>query len=163
MLFRIVAAQVGAAKVTPRRRVYRWSLGRLPRTKPLRASLYYAGSSQPSAKLGVDIRNIASASGSPIRMRAGFHNAGTRSPPANGMRPSTVGRPLRSRTSPEIPARFSETPGAAPFYTSQCGLLKQPDKQKLAKLAQTGRWSPTGVQSAVSVPWRPFGVQIAAP
>src|SRR6516162_8542073 len=66
-----------------------------------------------------------------MHRRAGSHSADTRSRPASGRRPNTVGKPLRWRTSTGIRAKFSETTGEAPTYTTSCGRLKQPDKQKL--------------------------------
>jgi hypothetical protein len=42
------------------------------------------------------------------------------------------------RTVTEIRARFSETSGEPPHYTTRWGLLKQPDKQKLMR--QVSDW-----------------------
>src|SRR5258708_32059841 len=68
-----------------------------------------------------------------MHRRAGFHIAGTRSRPASGRRPNIAGNRLRWRAPTGIRAKFSETTGEAPTYTTAWGRLKQPDKQKLAK------------------------------
>jgi hypothetical protein len=41
-------------------------------------------------------------------------------------------KPLRWKTAPGIHARSWETSGEAHSYTTACGLLKQPDKQKVS-------------------------------
>ena len=46
----------------------------------------------------------------------------------------TVAKPLQWRTLTGIPAGISETAGAAPLYTTDCGLLKQPNKLKMASV-----------------------------
>ena len=131
-----------AAIVAPRRRAYRWSSGTLPRTKRSRAFSYYAGWYRPSAKPGADIGNIANAEASPVHRRVGSRNAGIRNRPANGTQPSTLGKPLRSRTSTGIPSRSWERAAAAPQYTTACGLLKQPYKQELPCLMISTRHHP---------------------
>jgi hypothetical protein len=68
-------------------------------------------------------------------MPAGFHISDIRSRPASGRQPDTVGKPSRWQTSIGTPARSLETPGEALAYTTGCGLLKQPDKQKLGSIA----------------------------
>src|SRR5882724_12337027 len=75
-----------------------------------------------------------------MHRRAGFHIAGTRSRPASGRRPNIAGNRLRWRTPTGIRAKFSETTGEAPTYTTAWGRLKQPDKQKLARPYQQLAW-----------------------
>src|SRR5436309_602195 len=57
-----------------------------------------------------------------------------RSHRASDRQPSTAGKLPLWRTSPEIPVRSSEMPDEARAYTTARGLLRQPDKQKLANL-----------------------------
>src|SRR5207253_10379560 len=83
-----------------------------------------------SAKLGPDPPRTANSSGSATHTPAGGHSAGKRSRPASGRRLDTVGKPLRWRTSTGTRAGFLETAAAPPPNTSNCGLLKQPYKQK---------------------------------
>src|SRR4029077_20397734 len=71
MLSHSVADQAGAAKEAPRSRVYRWSSGRQPKTRPSAASLCYEGWSVRSPKFGAGNRHIASASASPIHKHSG--------------------------------------------------------------------------------------------
>src|SRR5258705_12113906 len=107
MLSHSGADQAGAAKEAPRSRVYRWSSGRQPKTRPSAASLCYEKWSVRSPKFAADNRHIAS-----------------------GWRPSTFDKPLRWRSATEIRARFWETSGEPPDYTTPWGLLKQPDKHE---------------------------------
>src|SRR5205807_203968 len=88
-----------------------------------------------SAKLGADTPRTANSAGSATHTPAGGHSAGKRSRPASGRRLDTVGKPLRWRTSTGTRAGFLETAAAPPPNTSNCGLLKQPYKQKLTSLA----------------------------
>jgi hypothetical protein len=133
MLSRIVADQAGAATAAPRSRVYRWSSGRQPKTRPSAASLCYEGWSVRSPKFGAGNRHIASASASPIHKHSGSRIEDTQNHPASGWRPSTFDKPLRWRTATEIRARSWETSGEPPDYTTPWGLLKQPDKHQLAR------------------------------
>src|SRR6266404_7556358 len=132
MLSRSVADQAGAAKEAPRSHAYRWSSDKQPRTRPSGGSWCYEGLSAPSPKLGAGSRCIASVSVSPIHTPSGCRIEDTQTHPATGRRPGIFDKPLRWRTATEIRARFSETSGEAPHYTSPWGLLKQPDKQELA-------------------------------
>src|SRR5260370_23676734 len=134
MLSRSVADQTGAAKEAPRSRAYRWSSSRQPKTRPSAASLCYGGWSARSPKFGAGNRHIASVSVSPIHKHSGFRIEDTQNHPASGRRPNIFDKPLRWRTVTEIRARFSETSGEPPHYTSPWGLLKQPDKQELASV-----------------------------
>src|SRR5260370_3583782 len=77
-----------------------------------------------------------------MHRHAGSRSAYTRSRPASGRRPNTAGNHLRWRTLTGIRARSSEMKGVAPNYTTSCGRLKQPDKQKLAK-TQLAQVQPT--------------------
>ena len=52
---------------------------------------------------------------------------------ANGKRPSTVGKPPRSRTSAGTRAKSLETAVGPRLYTTPWGFLKQPYKQKPAR------------------------------
>src|SRR6478672_10148253 len=128
MLSRSVADQAGAATAAPRSRVYRWSSGRQPKTRPSAASLCYEGWSVRSPKFGAGNRHIASASASPIHKHSGSRIEDTQNHPASGGRPSTFDKPLRWRTATEIRARSWETSGEPPDYTTPWGPLKQPDK-----------------------------------
>ena len=132
MLSHSVADQAGAAKEAPRSRVYRWSSGRQPKTRPSAASLCYEKWSVRSPKFAADNRHIASGSVSPIHKHSGSRIEDTQNHPASGWRPSTFDKPLRWRSATEIRARFWETSGEPPDYTTPWGLLKQPDKQELA-------------------------------
>ena len=78
---------------------------------------------------GAGSRHTASAA-SPLRTLAGVHSAGTRNPPASDRPPDTAGRPPRSQIDAETRANSSETAGAARAYTTNSGVLKQPDKQE---------------------------------
>jgi hypothetical protein len=71
-----------------------------------------------------------------MHRHAGSHSADTRSRPASGRRPNIVGMRLRWRTLTGIRARSSEMMGVAPNYTTSCGRLKQPDKQKTTRQIQ---------------------------
>src|SRR5258705_5525760 len=132
MLSRSGADQAGAAKEAPRSRVYRWSSGRQPKTRPSAASLCYEKWSVRSPKFAADNRHIASGSVSPIHKRSGSRIEDTQNHPASGWRPSTFDKPLRWRSATEIRARFWETSGEPPDYTTPWGLLKQPDKHESA-------------------------------
>src|SRR5712671_443496 len=132
MLSHSGADQAGAAKEAPRSRVYRWSSGRQPKTRPSAASLCYEKWSVRSPKFAADNRHIASGSVSPIHKHSGSRIEDTQNHPASGWRPSTFDKPLRWRSATEIRARFWETSGEPPDYTTPWGLLKQPDKHKLA-------------------------------
>ena len=134
MLSRSVADQAGAAKEAPRPRVYRWSSGRQPKTRPSAASLCYEKWSVRSPKFAADNRHIASGSVSPIHKHSGSRIEDTQNHPASGWRPSTFDKPLRCRSATEIRARFWETSGEPPDYTTPWGLLKQPDKHELANV-----------------------------
>src|SRR5882762_2675460 len=135
MLSHSVADQAGAAKEAPRSRVYRWSSGRQPKTRPSAASLCYEKWSVRSPKFAADNRHIASGSVSPIHKHSGSRIEDTQNHPASGWRPSTFDKPLRWRSATEIRARFWETSGEPPDYTTPWGLLKQPDKHELASAA----------------------------
>ena len=132
MLSRSVADQADAVKEAPRCRAYRWSSSRQPKTRPSAASLCYGGLSARSPKFGAGNRHIASVSVSPIHSHSGFRIADRQNRPASGRRPSIFDKPLQSRTATEIHPRFLETSGEPPHYTTPWGLLKQPDKQKIA-------------------------------
>jgi hypothetical protein len=131
MLSRSVADQTGAAKEAPRSHAYRWSSDKQPRTRPSGGSWCYEGSSAPSRKVGGDSRCIASVSVSPIHKHFGRRIEDTQIHPASGRRLGIFDKLLRWKTATEIRARFSEVGRGTP-YTTACGLLKQPDKQKLA-------------------------------
>ena len=126
-----MAEQADAARVARRHRAYRWSSSRRPRTKPSTAFSCYVGLSPLSAKPGGDTRHTANVWVS-VHRHAGSRIADTRSHPASGRRPNTVGRLLRWQTSIGIRAKSWETAPEAFPYTTASGLLKQPDKQKLA-------------------------------
>ena len=128
---RTVADQVGAATGAPIHPAYRWSSGRQPRTMPSAEFSCSGRSFPPSAKPGADNQYTASVSVSSTHKHSCFRIVDKRSRPASGMRPDTLGTPLQWRTATGIHTGFSETLGAAPHYTTPCGLLKQPDKQKL--------------------------------
>ncbi len=83
----------------------------------------------PSARLDSGRRHTASVVVSPSRTRARGHIADTRNHRASDTWPDTAGRPPRSRTGAETRADSLEKAGAAPAYTTDCGLLKQPDKR----------------------------------
>src|ERR1700732_2936740 len=150
MLSRSVADQVGAAKEAPRSHAYRWSSDKQPRTRPSGGSWCYEGWSAPSPKLGADIRCIASVSVSPIHKHFGCRSEDTQTHPATGRRPGIFGKPLRWRTATEIRARFSETSGEAPLQSTACGVLKQPDKQELARAYRhkLGRYAPFSAETS---------------
>src|SRR6266404_5091150 len=131
MLSHSGADQAGAAKEAPRSRVYRWSSGRQPKTRPSAASLCYEKWSVRSPKFAADNRHIASGSVSPIHKHSGSRIEDTQNHPASGWRPSTFDKPLRCRSATEIRARFWETSGEPPDYTTPWGLLKQPDKHEI--------------------------------
>src|SRR5260221_1499161 len=135
MLSHSGADQAGAAKEAPRSRVYRWSSGRQPKTRPSAASLCYEKWAARSPKLAADNRHIASGSVSPIHKHSGSRIEDTQNHPASGWRPSTFDKPLRWRTATEIRARFWETSGEPPDYTTPWGLLKQPDKHETTSCA----------------------------
>ena len=128
MLSRSVADQAGAAKQAPRPRVHRWSSSRQPKTRPSAASSFYEGLSARSPKFGAGNRHIASDSVSAIHKRHGFRIEDIQNHPASGRPPSIFDKPLRWRTATEIRAKFLETSGESPHYTTPWGLLKQPDK-----------------------------------
>src|SRR6267154_2050674 len=138
MLSHSVADQAGAAKEAPRSRVYRWSSGRQPKTRPSAASLCYEKWSVRSPKFAADNRHIASGSVSPIHKHSGSRIEDTQNHPASGWRPSTFDKPLRCRSATEIRARFWETSGEPPDYTTPWGLLKQPDKHEMARMFKIG-------------------------
>jgi hypothetical protein len=58
-------------------------------------------------------------------------NADTQNRPAIDRQPSMTGTRLRWRTGTGIRVGSSEMPVEPPRYTTACGLLKQPDKQKV--------------------------------
>ena len=133
MLSRSVADQAGAAKEAPRPRAYRWSSSRPPKTRPSAASLCYEGLSAQSPKFGAGNRHIANGSVSAIHKPHGLRIEDIQNHPASGRRPSIFDKPLRWRTATEIRAKFLETSGESPHYTTPWGLLKQPDKQELTR------------------------------
>src|SRR3954452_16434123 len=126
--------QAGAGEATLRRRACRCSSDRRPRTTQSEGSSCYEGSCWPSAKPDADKLRTASVFALPIRRHVGSRSAHTRSRPASDKRPDTAGRLLRWQNLLEIRAESSETEAAAPHYTTASGLLKQPDKQKEARL-----------------------------
>jgi hypothetical protein len=65
-------------------------------------------------------------------MLADVGTADRRTRPASDRRPDTAHRLPRSQIDAGIRANSSETAGAARAYTTDCGLLKQPDKQGLS-------------------------------
>src|SRR5260370_42629809 len=109
MLSHSGADQAGAAKEAPRSRVYRWSSGRQPKTRPSAASLGYEKWSVRSPKFAADNRHIASSSVSPIHKHSGSRIEDTQNHPASGCRPITFDKPLRCRTATQIRATFLET------------------------------------------------------
>src|SRR5882762_10353858 len=139
MLSHSGADQAGAAKEAPRSRVYRWSSGRQPKTRPSAASLCYEKWSVRSPKFAADNRHIASGSVSPIHKHSGSRIEDTQNHPASGWRPSTFDKPLRWRSATEIRARFWETSGEPPDYTTPWGLLKQPDKHEISSRQIVGK------------------------
>jgi hypothetical protein len=110
--------QAGAVKVALRRRAYRSSSSRLPRTKLSAAFSYCEEWSQPSARPGADTRRTATASVWSIHKRVGLHTANRRNRPAIDRPPNTVGRLLRWRTATGIRAASSELVAATPSYTT---------------------------------------------
>src|SRR5258708_10279391 len=89
MLSHSVADQAGAAKEAPRSRVYRWSSGRQPKTRPSAASLGYEKWSVRSPKFAADNRHIASGSVSLIHKHSSSLIKGTQYHPASGWLQST--------------------------------------------------------------------------
>src|SRR5258708_11814031 len=140
MLSHSVADQAGAAKEAPRSRVYRWSSGRQPKTRPSAASLGYEKWSVRSPKFAADNRHIAGGSVSPIHKHSGSRIEDTQNHPASGWRPSTFDKPLRWRTATEIRARLCETSGEPPDYTTPWRLLKQPDEHQPTRLPSPTKW-----------------------
>jgi hypothetical protein len=140
MLSRSVADQAGAAKEAPRPRVYRWSSSRQPKTRSSAASLCYEGLSARSPKFGAGNRHIANGSVSAVHKPHGFRIEDIQNHPASGRRPSIFDKPLRWRTATKIRAKFLETSGESPHYTTPWGLLKQPDKQELANQDGVHPW-----------------------
>src|SRR5258707_4202164 len=128
MLSHSVADQAGAAKEAPRSRVYRWSSGRQPKTRPSAASLGYEKWSVRSPKFAADNRHIASGSVSPIHKHSGSRIEDTQNHQASGWRPRTFDKPLRWPSAAEIRARVWHTSGEAPHYTTPSGFLELPDK-----------------------------------
>src|SRR6058998_1017533 len=78
----------------------------------------------------IDSRHTAGAESRRWRRPGGGRSAGTRTHPASDTQPSTSRRPLRSRIAVEIQSNSSETSAAARRYTTDSGVLKQPDKQE---------------------------------
>src|SRR5260370_30802536 len=158
MLSHSGADQAGAAKEAPRSRVYRWSSGRQPKTKPSAASLCYEKWSVRSPKSAADNRHIASGSVSPIHKHSGSRIEDTQNHPASGWRPSTFDKPLRWRTATEIRARFWETSGEPPDYTTPWGLLKQPDKHEVTSSSRHASLalSPCSIQRQILMNRRVF-------
>jgi hypothetical protein len=128
--FHIDAIQVGAEARAPRFRACRLSSDTPPRTSGSTQSSCCEESSPPSATLGADRRRTANADASRGRKHADGHSAGTRSHLASGRPPDTLGRPLRWRIDAETAPNPWETADAARPYTTNCGVLKQPDKHK---------------------------------
>src|SRR6266403_4011572 len=156
MLSHSGADQAGAAKEAPRSRVYRWSSDRQPKTRPSAASLCYEKWSVRSPKFAADNRHIASGSVSPIHKHSGSRIEDTQNHPASGWRPSTFDKPLRWRSATEIRARFWETSGEPPDYTTPWGLLKQPDKHEITSRTVAATFCSTPIRRLVRQSFRSF-------
>src|SRR5258707_9800395 len=85
---------------------------------------------------------MPSGSVSSIHKPSGSRIEDTQNHPASGWRPSTFDKPLRWRSATEIRARFWETSGEPPDYTTPWGLLKQPDKHEMT--TESGAVGPLG-------------------
>src|SRR5712691_13176742 len=103
-----------------------------PRTTRSAASSCCAESSPRSATPDTGMPRIAIAAAPSGDSRASGHTEDTRIRPASDMRPDSHDRLPRSRTDAEIRAYSSETAGAPRSYTTDSGLLKQPDKHESA-------------------------------
>jgi hypothetical protein len=123
-------SRADVAKGGPRCRAYQWSSGRQPRTKPSEGVLCCEGLFLPSAIPGADNEHTASVPALSIREHSRSCTVDTRNRPATGWQPDTLGKPPRWRTVTGIRASSSGMLDAARPYTTPCGLLKQPDKQK---------------------------------
>src|SRR3982074_2999870 len=94
------------------------------------ASSYYDESFRPSATPGNDTPHIASADARSCDRPGCARSAGRRTRPASDMPPSNPDRLLRFQTDAGNRAYPSETAAAARRYTTDGGVLKQPDKHK---------------------------------
>jgi hypothetical protein len=133
---RNIPNRADAAKEAPRCRAYR-SSGTQPRTKPSEGASSCEGPSLPSAIPDADSEHTASVPVQPIRVHSGCRTVDTQNRPANGRQPGTSGTQLQWRTVTGTRAGSSEMLGVPRPYTTPCGLLKQPDKQKVFS---TGIW-----------------------
>jgi len=107
-----------------------------PRTKPSEGASSCEGPSLPSAIPDADSEHTASVPVQPIRVHSGCRTVDTQNRPANGRQPGTPGTPLRWQTVTGTRSGSSEMLGVPRHYTTPCGLLKQPDKQKASSLRQ---------------------------
>ena len=130
---RNIPNRADAAKEAPRCRAYRWSSGMPPRTKPSEGASSCEGPSLPSAIPDADSEHTASVPVQPIRVHSGCRTVDTQNRPANGRQPGTPGTQLRWQTVTGTRSGSSEMLGVPRPYTTPCGLLKQPDKQKAAR------------------------------
>ena len=128
-------SRADVAKGGPRCRAYQWSSGRQPRTKPSEGVLCCEGLFLPSAIPGADNEHTASVPALSIREHSRSCTVDTRNRPATGRQPDTLGMPPRWPAVTGIRASSSGMLDAARPYTTPCGLLKQPDKQKFASSA----------------------------
>ena len=135
-------SRADVAKGGPRCRAYQWSSGRQPRTKPSEGVLCCEGLFLPSAIPGADNEHTASVPALSIREHSRSCTVDTRNRPATGWQPDTLGKPPRWRTVTGIRASSSGMLDAARPYTTPCGLLKQPDKQKITFFAALKHWMP---------------------
>jgi hypothetical protein len=102
-----------------------------PRTKPSEGASSCEGPSLPSAIPDADSEHTASVPVQPIRVHSGCRTVDTQNRPANGRQPGTPGTQLRWQTVTGTRSGSSEMLGVPRPYTTPCGLLKQPDKQKV--------------------------------
>ena len=128
---RFIAAQAELALEQERRNAALVGRHQIRGPEPVRSAGFSccAESFRPSRTPGADSRHTANAA-SRLRTLAGVHSADTRNPLASDRPPDTAGRPPRSQIDAEIRANSSETAGAARAYTTNSGVLKQPDKQE---------------------------------